>query len=235
MKNIVFVIIALSLFSCGKEQKGLTVKAHIKGLKKGTVYLKYVQDSTLITVDSVNVDGQSLLELQYDIKEPDMFYLYLDKNTAEDNHIAFFADKGLTEINTSLKYFIYDAKINGSSQQKSYEDYKKVISRFNKNNLDLIKENFEAYKRGDSAQIANIKKKTDNNTKRKYLYTVNFALNNRDSELAPYLAVNELYNARIDLLDTINNTLTPKVKVSKYGKKLDDFIQKIKQNSAAAN
>ena len=61
-------------------------------------------------------------------------------------------------------------------------------------------------------------------TKRKYLYTVNFALNNKDSEVAPYIALSEIYDANINLLDTINKVLTPEIKASKYGKKLEEFI-----------
>jgi len=57
---------------------------------------------------------------------------------------------------------------------------------------------------------------------------VNFALNNKDSEVAPYLALTEIYNAKINLLDTINNSLTPKVKASKYGKDLQAFVDNIK-------
>ena len=64
--------------------------------------------------------------------------------------------------------------------------------------------------------------------RRKYLYTTNFAINNKDSEVSPYLALTEIYNARINLLDTINNSLTAKVKASKYGKELQSFIEKIR-------
>ena len=60
------------------------------------------------------------------------------------------------------------------------------------------------------------------------MYTINFAINNKDSEVAPYLALSEIYDANIKYLDTINNQLTPKVKASKYGKQLQDYINKRK-------
>ena len=99
----------------------------------------------------------------------------------------------------------------------------------NNRNLELIKEQFDAQKDGDTAEYNKLQEERNNSIKRRYLYTVNFALNNKDSEVAPYLALTEIYNARIDLLDTINKALTPKVKNSKYGKELEEFIQKIKQ------
>jgi len=229
MKKISFLLLALFLIACGKEQHDLTVKAHIKGLKKGTLYLKKVEDTKLVTIDSLVVNGNSNIELHSDIDSPEVFYLYLDKNSAEKDRITFFADKGITEINTTLKNFAFEVDIKGSEQQKSLEEYKAIISRLNNRNLELIKERFEAQKEGDTVKLNAIQKESEGALKRKYLYTVNFALNNKDSEVAPYLALTEIYNARIDLLDTINKSLTPKVKASKYGKELDSFIDEIKK------
>tara|TARA_R110001592_G_scaffold50883_2_gene157049 strand:- start:19458 stop:20153 length:696 start_codon:yes stop_codon:yes gene_type:complete len=230
MKNIVILFILILIVSCGKEQHDLTVKTNIKGLKKGTVYLKKIKDTALITVDSIIINGDSEFELYSDLESPEVFFLYLDKNSSENDRILFFADKGTTEINTTLKNFVFDAKIKGSAQQKVWEDYRLIMSRFNERNLDLIKENFEAQKNNDTSKFKSIQKEFDNLLKRKYLYTVNFALNNKNSEVAPYLALTEIYNAQVKYLDTINSSLTPEVKTSKYGKELQSFIDSIKSN-----
>ena len=228
MKKITFLFLAFLIISCNKKQHDLIVKGHIKDLKKGTIYLKKINDTVLVTVDSLVINGNSQFELHSNLESPEVFFLYLDKNSSEEDRITFFADKGITEINTSLKNFVFDAKINGSVQQKTFEEYQAIMARMNDKSLDLIKEHFEAQKNNDTVKISAINKKADNSLKRKYLYTVNFALNNKDSEVAPYLALSEIYNARIHFLDTINNSLTPKVKNSKYGKELQSFIDKIK-------
>lgn len=228
MKKFSFLFLAFLIISCNEKQHDLIVKGHIKDLKKGTIYLKKVNDTVLVTVDSLVVNGNSQFELHSNIESPEIFFLYLDKNSSEKDRITFFADKGITEINTSLKNFVYDAKINGSAQQKTLEEYQAIMSRMQNRNLELIKEHFEAQKDKDTAKIKALEKESDNSLKRKYLYTVNFALNNKDSEVAPYLALSEIYNARVHFLDTINNSLTPKVKNSKYGKELQLFIDKIK-------
>ena len=228
MKNLLLLLFISLMISCGKKKHDLTVKGQIKGLQKGTIYLKKVNDSTVINVDSLIINGNSEFELHSTLESPEVFFLYLDKNSSENDRITFFADKGITEINTTLKNFVFDAKINGSEQQKKLEEYQSIISRLNNKNLDLIKENFEAQKNGDSAKLDTIQKQYDNVLKRKYLYTVNFALNNKDNEIAPYLALTEIYNAKVSYLDTINNSLTPKVKASKYGKELQQFIDEIK-------
>ena len=232
MKRASLAILAILLiFSCGTKESDLIVRGQIKGLKKGTVYLQHFKDTTLVVSDSVIVNGEQPFELHSNLESPEMFYLYLDKNSSEKDAIPFFANKGVTEINTTLKNFVFDAKIKGSEQQKVMVKYQNVIAKFNSRNLELIKENFEAQRDGDTAKLSRIAKESDGILKRKYLYTVNFAIGNKDSEVAPYLALTEIYDARLNLLDTINKSLTPSIKASKYGKRLQEFIDDIKENN----
>lgn len=231
MKKIYFLIFTIIIYSCIEKKSNLTVKVNVKGLKKGTVYLKKKIDTSLITIDSVIVNNDSPFNLYGNIESPEMLYLLLDKNSNNNQEVSFFADKGITEISTTLKDFPFKTKIKGSKQQKTLEEYFSTISKFNNNNLELIKDSFEARKKGDTSKFNDIEKKQNNFLKRKYLYAVNFALNNKDSEVAPYIAVNELYNVKIKFLDTINNSLTTEIKNSKYGKELASFIKKRKESS----
>lgn len=228
MKKLALLVLLVFIVSCAKETPDLIVKGTIKGLKKGTVYLKKEKDTSIIVVDSLIINGNPDFELHSDLESPEIFFLYLDKNSSENDRIAFFADKGITEINTSMKNFVNDAKINGSAQQKIWEEYKRMTIKFNEQNLDLIKENIESQQAGDTSKISKTQIDYDNYLKRRYLYTVNFALNNKNSEVAPYLALTEIYNANINLLDTINKSLSPEVKASKYGKELQIFVDSIK-------
>jgi hypothetical protein len=228
MQKLVALLSFIFIFSCGSDSNNLTVKGNIKGLKKGTVYLQKVKDTSLVIVDSLVINGEPNFELSSSIDEPEVFFLILDKNDSKEERISFFADKGITEINTTRKRFAFDAKINGTKQQAILNKYRAMMRKFNNKNLDLIKEEWDALKDNDTA-LANKKKKSSSSLlKRKYLFTTNFAITNKDSEVAPYLAITELYNANIKLLDTINTSLSPKVKTSLYGKKLQDFISKIK-------
>lgn len=224
MKKILVLFILSIILACTNEGQKLTVEATVKGLKKGTVYLKKVVDTTLVTVDSVTVNGDSNFTLQADIEEPEVFHLYLDKNSKEEDRISFFGDKGVTKIDTKLENFNFYAKIEGSKQEALYHEYLEMMNKLNNKNLDVFKENFDAIQQKDSATIKRTEKALKGFTKRKYLYTVNFALNNKDSEVAPYIALSEIYDANINLLDTINKVLTPEIKASKYGKKLEEFI-----------
>lgn len=225
MKKLLFIFSLLIMASCAKDSSNFTLKGSIKGLKKGTVYLQKVNDSVLVSVDSLQINGDSIFELHTHLEEPEVLYLKLDKNGKGDNLIPFFADKGVTEINTSLKYFFSDATIKGSKQQEKLEEYKKMISKFQDRNLDLIKDNFEALKNQDSLQMDSSAKEYDRLIIRKYLYTINFAVNNKDSEIAPYLAISEIPDANVKYLDTIRQALSPDIKTSKYGEELQKLIE----------
>jgi hypothetical protein len=83
----------------------------------------------------------------------------------------------------------------------------------------------------DSTAFDSIQDLTDKNVKRGYLYAINFALNNADSYVAPYIAVKEVADANLKFLDSINNTLTAEVANSKYGKELKDHIENLKKEA----
>ena len=97
----------LSLFtllaSCKEDDhKNLVINGTVDGLKVGNVLLQKVQDSVLINVDSVALDGSNQFSLQADIDEPQMMYLHLDVKDGSmyDDRILFFAED---TIITSLK------------------------------------------------------------------------------------------------------------------------------------
>ena len=182
MKRLVFIISLLIVSSCAKDKSNFTLKGTIKDLKKGTVYLQKIEDSLLVSIDSLKISGDSQFELHAYLDGPEVLYLKLDKQGEDSGLIPFFADQGITEINTTLKNFFGDAKITGSKQQEILEEYKSVMSRFKDKNLDLIKDNLEAHKSQDSLEIDSSFKAYNNLVIRKYLYTINFAINNKDSE-----------------------------------------------------
>jgi succinate dehydrogenase flavin-adding protein (antitoxin of CptAB toxin-antitoxin module) len=230
MKSALFILLLLFVFSCGKKEPDLIVTGNIKGLKKGTIYLQKLKDTATVTLDSLVINGEVTFELQSTLEEPEVLFLTLDNNSLNENRISFFASKGITEINTTLKRFAYDAKIRGSIQQEKFEEYRSIISKFNNQRLDLFKEQFEAQKSEDDSLIDVVNANTDNLIKRKYLYTVNFALNNKNSEVAPYVALAEIFDANIKFLDTIYNSLEKDIANSKYGKELGAFIKERKLN-----
>ena len=230
MKKIISCVVLIAfLFSCTKDKKGnMLVKGSIDGLKKGTVYLQKIKDSVFVSVDSVEINGDGNFVLSDEVESPEIYIISLDKMQSE--RINFFGENGEISITSKVEKFATSAKITGSKNQEKLDEHNEMARKFTGKQLDLIKEKFEAQKLNDTALISKLLKEEKNLIKRKYYYTTNFAVVNSDFETAPYLALTELYNANVKLLDTINNSLTEKVKTSKYGKELDKFIKEIKQN-----
>jgi hypothetical protein len=229
-KAFCLTLLVLLAISCSKEKEtNFTLKGKIKGLKKGVVYLQKNGDSTsIIDLDSMVINGQPEFTLKTNIEEPIVLYLKLFKNDGEEHYIPFFADKGITEINTSLKNFNFDAVVTGSEQQKKLDEYMTVQKRYNNQNLDILEANFIAQTKNDSISVDSLSKLSDRILKLKYAHTINFALNNKDSEIAAYLTLYDIPDANPIYIDSVYNNLTDEVKSSFYGKKLGDEIAKRK-------
>jgi len=226
-KVLIFVFGVLVVYSCSKENTNtMYVNGNIKGLKKGTLYLQKQQDSLIISVDSIHVSGTEKFVLTDEVSSPEMYFLTLGNGSKK---IAFFGEKDTIQISSRLDKFELKAKITGSKNQELLDKYLEIKKKFTDQNLDLIKEEFDARKSGVQDSLDIVTKKLRNLNRRMYLYTTNFAVNNADFEVAPYIALTELVNANIKLLDTVNNSLSPKVKNSKYGKQLNEFIEGIKK------
>jgi hypothetical protein len=229
MKKIALLVLAtLLLAACSsEEEKNLSITGKVQGLKKGTLYLQKVQDTSLVTLDSVAMTGNETFAFEASIESPQILYLYLNKkdNNIYDDRVMFFAEPGEMIINTTLKQFEADAIIEGSENQKKLMEYQKMMSRFNSRNLELIQESIIAQQEENAASLDSANAEYDQLLRRRYLFTVNFAINNKDLEIAPYLAISEVYDANIKYLDTIYKSLTPEVKESLYGKSLEEFLK----------
>ena len=234
-----FLIILLSslMLSCNQNEKSnfedlMIVKGSIRGLRKGKLYLQRIKDTMLINLDSAYVDGSPEFRFQTPIKTPEVFYLYLNKDDGDslNDRILFFGEKGTIEINTLLKTFESSAKISGSKNQELLQKYQSMSRKFNDKNLDLLKDLYVAKGKKQIERVDTLEKKIASLLNRRYLYTINFAAQNPDQNLAPYLAITEVYDANLTLLDSIANKLTNKVKASKYGIEFLNLLEKRRKN-----
>ncbi|KAF2514162.1 DUF4369 domain-containing protein [Flavobacterium foetidum] len=239
MKKTIIAFAALIIAaSCSKKESTDTVHitGNIKGLKKGTLYIQRIVDTNLVAIDSIKIDGNSAFESTIKLESPEMLYLFLDRGVTNslDNNILFFAEPGNMTINTDLDNFIAGAKITGSKNQELYEQYEKINSRFIDENLSMVEPRFKAIKRQDQKALDSLNLKQESNIKRKYLYATNFALTNKDYEIAPYIAMSQIYDINVKFLDTIQKSMSPKVAKSLYGKKLTKYVADIKKEQQKA-
>ena len=234
MKKISIALVAASLlFACSekKSENNLHLTGTIKGLKKGTLYVQREKDNKLVAIDTIKIEGNSSFETDIELKSPEMLYLFLDRGVTNsmDNNLYFFAEPGNVNIETNLENYLADAKVTGSKNQDLYYDFKKIDRRFQEENLTLIEKRFKAEKSNNQKETERIVALQESNIKRKYLHAANFAINNKEYEVAPYIALSEIYDINLKYLDTIQKSMSPKVAKSLYGKKLTDYIASIKK------
>ena len=239
LKEILFFCLIISLIfltGCQSNSKPSGLMMHVSGkvdgLRKGTLFLQKILDSTLVNVDSLVINGEPEFEFRTEIESPEIYYLYLTKDDGDtlNDRIMFFAEKGKITINTLLKTFESSAKVKGSENQELLQEYRKIARQFNAKNLEYTKAYISAANSSnDSNSVDSIQKAMDNLLKRRYLYALNFASSNGDNVIAPYIALTEVSDANIKFLDTVVSKLTEEVKVSKYGKLLINLISKRKE------
>jgi hypothetical protein len=233
----IFISLGLStllFLSCTDEPDStMMVMGTVKGLKKGTLYLQRIQDSTLVAVDSVEILGNGDFSFSTPLNSPEIFYLYLRKNDNNEvnDRITFFGEPTAITITTDWNAFDTRAKIEGSGSHKKLEEYKKVMSRINAQNLEIIRAAYNPEIQKDSMAMDSIGKLRDKNIVRGYLYALNFALNNSDSYVAPYIALTEVSDANIKYLDSIYSSLSEEVAVSKYGMELKELLARKRKES----
>ena len=216
---LIFNLLILT-FSCSTNETKMIVSGNIAGLKKGTIYLQKQQDSIIVSIDSILVEGNSNFKLETEINEPDIYYLYLDKNDGDslNDIITFFGNNGKINIETSLKNFDSSYEISGSKNTELLQEYFSIIRKFNLQNLDLLEIFYKAQIENNQIKIDSVNTQIENLIKRKYLYTLNFATNNSEFEISPYLAVSQIADANKEFLLKLYDTLPEKIKKSKYGK-----------------
>lgn len=228
MKKILMVCMLLLIVGCSQEKElgNMVVQGKIKGLKKGTLYLQKMSDTTIVSVDSIRLFGTDTFTLSNNISSSEMYFLSIEGN---QNILSFFGEKGTITVNDQLEKFGIAPVIAGSNNQNIMEKYKKIASKFQGKQLDLLAANIQAQKENDLETSQTLRKQAEKQNLKKYIYTINFALNNADTEAAAYITLTELVNANIKYLDSINNSLSEKVQLSYYGKKLAKFVSTIKE------
>ncbi|HLN93995.1 MAG TPA: DUF4369 domain-containing protein [Flavobacterium sp.] len=230
MKRLVAALAGVVLLvSCQETKKegNLHLTGNVKGLGKGTLYIKKQVDTSLVVLDSIRIDNNSHFETWLNVTSPEMFVLVLDRGTTNsiDDRLPFFAEPGNINIETTLDAFFADAKITGSKNQVLYDEFRKVDSRFTDQNTNLIVEKLRAQRLGKPERLDSLEKVSESNLKRRYLYAVNFAVNHRDHEVAPYVALSAIPDVNLKYLDTIRTSMTPKVAKSLYGQRLEKYYK----------
>jgi uncharacterized protein YunC (DUF1805 family) len=229
MKNFILTLTAALLIVSCTDKKPLTnthITGTIKGFSNGMLYLQKMSDTALIAIDSVKIEGTSTFQFDFDLDSPELMYLVINRGVTKslDNSLPIFTEPGTINVDTELKYFYANAKITGSKNHELFEQFQQINRKYTNEVLEISKEKYDALRFNRLQDVDSINIKLDKKITRKYLHAINFALSNKDYEVAPFVALSELSNANIKYLDTIHNSMTPKVAKSRYGKLLTELV-----------
>ncbi len=228
MKGIIPFFAILLLASCAKKEPegNLHITGNIDGLKKGLIAICKMEDTALVVIDSIRINGDSYFESHSTLDSPQMLYMFLDRGVSRniDNSLEFFAEPGNINIATTLERFYANAKISGSKNHDLYLEFRKTNSRFTDQQLDLTAKRLEAFKDKTPFDEQAYIDQSNAIESRRNLFAINFAINHKNKEVAPFIAVSETRRANLKLLQQVLDTLTPEVANSKYGTMLKDLI-----------
>jgi hypothetical protein len=228
MKKIITLVGLLAIIaSCSTKPSGnLQIQGTIKGLKKGTLYLQQLQDSTMVALDSIELNGDGNFMFDTSIDEAQLLYLNLERKDDNEfnDRIRLFAEPGQITVNTNWNTFDINPDVSGSKSHEVFEGFQKMMSRFNNKNLELMQQAIAFNQEGDQAGMDSILEVNNKNELRRYLFAINYALNNKESVVAPYIAVVEIPEANPKFLDSIYSVLPDEVANSKYGKQLKSLL-----------
>jgi hypothetical protein len=225
-KNIRFGIIALvlvGLFSCTEEEKfNVHINGNIEGLRKGKLYLQRLQDTLLVTLDSVSFENEEAFALKANVNEPELMLLQLQKHGSDDymDYLTFFVEEGEYAIDAKMTNFQNANITTDSKNQQKWNEYTSMLRKFNNQQLDFLAEQIAA----DEEKRESLQKQLDMLVKRKYFYTINFALSNKELAVSPYAIISEAYDANIKYLDSVYNSYSEEMKNSLYGKQFNELL-----------
>ena len=109
---------------CNTNNEGLDLNLQIKGLKKGEIIIKKLNDSAFVSLDSFQVNGNNKINFKYILTEPEMIFLDLNLNDGSETKTTnFFAENSKIDIETSLENYGFNMSIKGSINDSIYRDY----------------------------------------------------------------------------------------------------------------
>jgi hypothetical protein len=237
MKNTALLLIIITfLASCNSDQETsnyVTLNGNIEGLKVGTIILQKVQDSTLITLDSVQLNGTSKFTLKAPIEEPALMFLHLDVKDGllYDDRVSIFVEDTILTVSSTLEDFEKNIKVTGSKNNDILDGFKVNKKLLDQVYTDLLKRSMLLDREESPSQVDVERLNTDYNKylKKTVLYVINYADRFKDKEVAAYLLVTEAFDANPILLENVYQKMPKKIQNSHYGKQLSELIKTSKE------
>ncbi|BAO55497.1 hypothetical protein NMS_1488 [Nonlabens marinus S1-08] len=186
-----------------------------------------------MTLDSIALDGTSKFTLSTSIEEPQLLYLYLDvkDGTAYDDRLSFFAQDTIMTVKSSLQDFEKDAVITGSKNNELLTEFRRNMASLNKTYTELVKRSMALDRQENASQAAIDALNADYETylNKKVKYALSYATVHKEYEVAPFILLEEGFDANPVFLDSVYQQMPKKIQTSLYGKELSELIKDLKE------
>ena len=213
------------LVSCSSNTKNTEVTIIVDGLKKGTVYLQKITESGLVSLDSIESNGNEKLNLSLNLEHPELLYAYLDKfdGSSFNDRLAFFAEPGEIQISTTLNNFENAAVVSAGVEHEEFKKLQQMLSRFTKKDFELI-QLAQTDRITDEHFVDSIVNQSNSNNIKRYQFIANYALTNPNKYVSAYLITSEGEELNPRWKDSIFNSFSDAIKKSKYGQLLNSQL-----------
>ncbi len=223
--SLLFLFVALIFAACnhsGKEN-AYTVNIRFNPSFRGKVRLLARERGAWKLIDSTQVENDRAI-FTGSISSPEVYYLQLQ---GISGYQPVFMEN--SEIHIELNPgSVGDAKIKGSSLQAQYDDFLKKDQEF----TTLLKEAWRQYKTAqesqDSAKISEAEALYDSTEHKEDLFVLDYCSHHPGQLSTPYILYRNLYRYKLNDLEPVVSLLSPEVTSSKYGKKLMQHIEKLR-------
>ena len=130
--KLYYILFLLFIIGCVDNSQKSTINLDVKGLKKGTLVLKKLSDSSFVKLDSFIVNSGDKINFSVLLDQPEMLFIDLKLNEGSDiKTLNFFAEKSKMDIVTNLENFGYELVVKGSKNDSIYRNYILLNKKFN--------------------------------------------------------------------------------------------------------
>ncbi len=202
--------------------KGGTVKINgtIAGMTEG--YLEVlVPSKEQQKFDSIKIE-KAAFEYKLEVKEPELIVMRIAGN--QGGELAFFADAGTTTIKAN-KDSLWTSKVESGPTQTLFKEGETKVRAIMQKGQALYPDYVKAQQAGDTVTMKRIETEFMGLQNQARDVAIAFAKKNRGSVIAPYLGLVYLNDATHENeMRQLYDTLTPAVKGSFFGKKVNEIV-----------
>lgn len=217
-------IITFFGFACQQESKNnFTLTATIVGGGDTMAYLQQRRGGEWIKSDSANLVAD-LVVFEGNLDLPEFYYVTLK---GVRGYIPVFLDQGEISLKTNINN-LKDVVVEGSEIHTAYSDFMTSLASFDEKKAELGQEYQKARTEDDEETMARVEQEYEGMEKQKSQSMLDYAKNNKESVVSPFIIMSNSYMFDLDDLDEVTSGFSDKINNSYYVEFLKERVNTLK-------